>query len=69
MRSFENKENLKKQIRYSLYDLQNLGYVDYDAEQGNIYVNKTSLIVKPTEAGTTLLLVGARDNKFIQEDY
>lgn len=67
LRSSENKENLKKQILYSLYDLQNLGYIDYDAEQGNIYVNKSSLIVKPTDAGTTLMLVGARDNKFIQD--
>lgn len=62
----EEKENLKKLIRYSLYDLQNLGYVDYDAERGIIYINKSSLVVKPTESGTTLLLVGARDNKFVQ---
>jgi hypothetical protein len=67
LRNSVNKEKLKKQILYSLYDLQNLGYVDYDAEHGNIYVNKSTLIVKPTESGTTLLLVGARDNKFIHD--
>ncbi|KAA6340975.1 hypothetical protein EZS27_011193 [termite gut metagenome] len=59
------QDNLKKQIRYSLYDLQNLGYVDYDAEQGIICVNKSSLVVKPTESGTTLILIGARDNKSV----
>jgi hypothetical protein len=67
LHNVENNFNLKKQIRYSLYSLQNLGYIDYDAEQGNIYINKASLIVKPTESGTTLLLVGSRDNKFIQD--
>jgi len=66
LQNSEENENLKKLIRYSLYDLQNLGYIDYDAEQGVICINKSSLIVKPTESGTTLLLVGSRDNKFIQ---
>jgi hypothetical protein len=59
-------DNLKKLIRHSLYDLQNLGYIDYDAEQGIICINKASLVIKPSEFGTTLLLVGARDNKFVQ---
>jgi len=67
LQNVENNCKFKKQIRYSLYSLQNLGYIDYDAEQGTIYINKTSLIVKPTASGTTLLLVGARDNKFIQD--
>jgi len=61
------QENLKKFIRYSLYDLQNLGYVDYDSEQGIICINKSSLVVKPTESGTTLMLTGARDNKFVNQ--
>lgn len=66
MRNVEEVKNLKKLIRYSIYDLQNLGYIDYDAEQGVICINKSSLVVVPTESGTTLLLVGARDNKFVQ---
>lgn len=67
LRDLEEKENFKKLIRYSIYDLQNLGYVDYDAEQGVICINKSSLVVIPTEFGTTLLLVGARDDKFVQD--
>lgn len=66
LRNLEGKGNLKKLIRYSVYDLQNLGYIDYDAEQGVICINKSSLVVMPTESGTTLLLIGARDNKFVQ---
>jgi hypothetical protein len=66
LQNSDEKENLNKLIRYSLYDLQNLGYTDYDAEQGIIYINKSSTVVKPTESGTTLLLVGARDNKFVR---
>jgi hypothetical protein len=59
--------NPKKQIRYTLYDLQNLGYVDYDAEQGVVCINKSSLVIKPSESGTTLILIGARDNKFVND--
>lgn len=67
LRNSDDQKNLKKHIRFALYDLQNMGYVDYDVEQGVIYINKSSLVIKPTESGITLLLVGARDNEFIQE--
>ena len=59
--------NPKKQTRYALYDLQNLGYIDYDAEQGVICINKSSLVIKPSDSGTTLILIGARDNKFVND--
>ncbi|HHX70184.1 MAG TPA: hypothetical protein GX708_19300 [Gallicola sp.] len=63
----DERENLKSLITNSMYDLQNLGYVDYDAEQGLITVNKSSFVIIPTKTGTTLQLIGARDNKFVRE--
>src|SRR5690606_13823385 len=63
----DEKQNLKSLITNSMYDLQNLGYADYDAEQGLITVNKSSFVIIPTETGTTLQLIGARDNKFVRE--
>jgi len=60
-------DNPKKQTRYTLYDLQNLGYIDYDAEQGVICINKSSLVIKPSDSGITLILIGARDNKFVND--
>lgn len=54
-------ENFKKKANYLRYELQDLGYIDYDSSKSQIVVNKPQLLIKPTDSGTTLFYTGARD--------
>jgi hypothetical protein len=59
------QKNIKKiAIRLS-YLLQELGYVEYDSEKSNFYINKPHLLVVPSEKGTKFNLIGARDENMI----
>ncbi|MEZ4906254.1 MAG: hypothetical protein R2771_01065 [Saprospiraceae bacterium] len=48
------------------YSLQDAGYIDYDSMNGNIIVNKSHLLIKPTDKGIVTFLSGARDNVLIE---
>jgi|ERR1035437_1370427 hypothetical protein len=62
----ENTDNIKKRATYLRYQLQNLGYIDYDSNESVIVVNKPQILIKPTSSGTTLILTGARDPQLVK---
>ena len=65
LENLDNNEDIKKRANYLRYQLQDIGYIDYNAEKSLITINKPHLVIKPTEKGTTTFLVGARDSQLI----
>jgi len=60
-------ENIKKKANYLRYQLQDLGFIDYDSTNGILVINKSQIVIKPTKEGTTVILTGARDPKLIED--
>lgn len=59
-------ENVKRKANHLKYQLQDLGYIEYDNTSGVLIINKPLLVIKPSTCGTTALLTGARDPKLIE---
>lgn len=62
LESIGSVENIKQRANNLRYQLQDIGCIDYDASNSSLCVNKSQLVIKPSNAGITILLVGARDN-------
>lgn len=63
----KEKDEIRRIANIVRYQLQDIGFIDYNMNTSSIIVNKPHLIIKPTKTGTTAILTGARDNKFIEE--
>lgn len=57
-----DNQDIKKKANALRFQLQDSGYVDYNGNTSCICANKPHLVIKPTDLGTTAILVGARDN-------
>jgi len=60
-------EDIQKTANYLRYSLQDAGFIDYDAQNGKIVINKPHLLVKPSDCGIITFLTGARDNDMITQ--
>jgi len=67
LESIGSEENIKQRANYLRYQLQDNGYIDYNASNSYLCVNKSQLVIKPSDAGITTFLVGARDNFLVNK--
>lgn len=67
LKTAEKEKDIKKQINRLRYNLQNLGFIDYNAEKSQIIINKSHLVVIPGQPVLTTLLTGARDQGFMDQ--
>lgn len=65
LRSAGSEDHIKKRANNLRYQLQDTGYIDYNSNNSNLYINKSQLVIKPTDAGTTVILAGARDDNLV----
>ncbi len=65
--SSKEKGEIKKTADKVRFQLQDLGFIDFNMNNSTLIINKPHLIIKPTITGTTAILTGARDNNFITE--
>jgi len=65
--SSKEKDEIRRIANIIRYQLQDIGFIDYNMNTSSLIVNKPHLVIKPTRIGTTTILTGARDNNFIKE--
>lgn len=65
LESTDNNEDIKQRANNLMFQLQDVGYIDYNANDSSLCVNKSQFVIIPSNEGTTVMLTGARDNNFI----